>query len=90
METIRNFRNITIIISAIFCWGIVGSIEIERMTLSDGVEKMLWACLFCVIVCAVEFFIKIARAQLIRYARRRRAESIRHGTVKRTAIYASR
>ena len=89
METIRTFRNITILLSALFCFGIVGSIEVERMTLFDGVEKMLGALILCVAVCGAEILLKVLRVYLVRYARRRRAAQ-RRGAVKRSIAYASR
>lgn len=90
METIRNFRNLTVFIAAVYCWGIAGSVELERLGFTEGVHRMLNAALVCAAVLLVEFLLKTAKVFLIRYARRR-ARAERYRAIKRNAhAYAVR
>ena len=90
METIRNLRNLTVLMASVYCWGIAGSVELERISFSQGVHSMLNAAFVCLAVLLLEFALKTARTLLIRYARRR-AKAEKYGSVRRNAhAYAVR
>lgn len=69
MQALRKIRNIICFMGVLFCWGVAGSIELERISLTQGLEYIGTAA-FCVAAAfVVEAAVKTARVLLIRYAR---------------------
>ena len=74
MITVRKIRNTAIAISILFVCGILGSLELDAITLSQAVEYITVSAMFCAFVTALEVIIRFSRALLVVYARRKRAE----------------
>jgi len=87
---LKKIRNITLLISAVFCWGIVGSLELSRLTLTDAVRYMITAIAVCTAVYALEAAARFTKKLIVRYARTRARSRIPNAhncrTVHRAAI----
>ena len=71
MKALRKIRNSICFVGVLFCWGIAGSIELERISLAEGVEYILAATVCVLFAFVFEAAVKIARLLLIRYAKKR-------------------
>lgn len=71
MQALRKIRNIICFMGVLFCWGVAGSIELERISLIEGVEYIGAAAFLALAAFVAEFAIKAARVLLIRYVKRR-------------------
>ncbi len=73
MAMIRRIRNAALTVSILFVCGILGSLELDSITLSQAVDYITLNALFCAFVMALEVIIRFFRALLLVYALRRRA-----------------
>ncbi len=73
MTMIRRIRNAALTVSILFVCGILGSLELDTITLSQAVDYITLNALFCAFVMALEVIIRFFRALLLVYALRRRA-----------------
>lgn len=73
MIVIRKIRNASIAVSIIFICGILGSLELDTITLSQTIDYITMSGIFCAFVMALEVMIRFFRALLVVYARRKRA-----------------
>ena len=69
---LRKIRNITLLVSAVFCWGIVGGLELSRISLSGAINCLLGAASVCAALYFAEIISGYAKMVLVRIARRRR------------------
>ena len=83
IEMLRSIRNTAIFLSAVFSWGIVGSLELERLTLSEGMGYIFAAALLCGIIILIEFGVYAAKLLLTVYAIRRKRTAKRSYAGKR-------
>ena len=72
---LKTVRNVVFVISAFFAWGIVGSIELERLTLSQGMGYLGFAFFVCAFALIAEFSFRAAKVLLTVYAIRRKRAS---------------
>lgn len=82
MTTIRKIRNTAIALCTVFVCGILGSLELDTITLSQAVEYITVSAIFCAFIMALEVILRFSKALLIVYARRRRAS-------KRASLHTS-
>ena len=73
MTMIRKIRNAALAVSILFVCGILGSLELDSITLSQAVDYITVNAMFCAFVMVFEALIRFFRALLVVYARRRRA-----------------
>lgn len=71
MQVLKKVRNIICFMGVLFCWGIAGSIELERITLSEGVGYIMVAAFVVLGAAVLEFAANLVRVLVIRYAKRR-------------------
>ncbi|MBR5554112.1 MAG: hypothetical protein IKV98_09740 [Clostridia bacterium] len=70
---IRKIRNAAIAVSILFVCGILGSLELDAISLSQAIEYITVSAAFCGFVLTLEVIFRFARALLVVYARRKRA-----------------
>jgi len=73
MTMIRKIRNAAIAVSILFVCGILGSLELDTIALSQAIEYITVSAAFCGFVMVLEVIIRFTRALLVVYARRKRA-----------------
>ena len=69
---LKTVRNVIFVIGAFFAWGIVGSIELERLTLSQGIGYLAFAFCICAFLLIAEFSFRAAKVLLTVYAIKRK------------------
>jgi hypothetical protein len=82
---LKAIRNVLFVLSAFFSWGIVGSIELERLTLSEGVGYIGFAFAVCAVLLLAEYAFRAGKVLLVVYYLRRKKASgmkIRHTNYK--------
>ncbi|MBE6622847.1 MAG: hypothetical protein E7621_01450 [Ruminococcaceae bacterium] len=72
---LKTVRNVVFVISAFFAWGIVGSIELERLTLSQGIGYLAFAFCVCAFLLVAEFSFRAAKVLLTVYVIKRKRAS---------------
>ncbi len=72
MTMIRKIRNAALCVSILFVGGILGSLELDSITLSQAVDYIALNAVFCAFVMVLEVLIRFFRALLVVYARRKR------------------
>ncbi len=76
---LKAIRNVIFVLSGFFVWGIVGSIELERLALSEGMVYIAIAFGICAVIALFELAFRAAKVLLTVYAiRRKRAPKKRY------------
>lgn len=76
---LKTVRNVFFVLSAVFCWGIAGSIELERLTLTEGGAYIAAAFAACAVVALAEFSFRAAKVLITLYAiKRKKARHTAH------------
>ena len=71
-KMLKTIRNVFFVLSAVFCWGIAGSIELERLTLTQGASYIAAVFAACAIVALAEFSFRAAKVLITLYAIKRK------------------
>lgn len=69
---LKAIRNVIFVLSGFFTWGIVGSIELERLGLSEGIVYIAIAFGICATIALFELAFRAAKVLLTVYAIRRK------------------
>ena len=82
LNMLRNLRNAAFALCIFFSCGVLGSLELEKFTLSQALEYIFVSVAICAFIAVLEAVLRFSKALLIVYARRRRRR-IRSLAVKR-------
>ncbi len=83
LNKLRNVRIAAIVISIVFCIGVLGSLELEKLTIPQTLEYISVSAAFCGFIAAIEVTARFSKALITVYARRRRRK-LRKIALKRT------
>lgn len=72
LNKLRNVRIAAIVISIVFCIGVLGSLELEKLTIPQTLEYISVSAAFCGFIAVIEITARFSKALITVYARRRR------------------
>jgi hypothetical protein len=90
---LKAIRNVIFVLGAFFSWGIVGSVELERLTLSQGMGYIGFVFAVCAAFVIAEYSFRAAKILLtVYYIKRKRASrsAIRHPEYRMGGISPSK